>query len=154
LEKKTVKPSLLSTTREIYKSDGIRGFSRGLGTTLCRELPAFACYFGSYDYILKLCSYHPRDDLATAKILFSGGMAGVNSWILTYPIDQVKSKLQADIKGEFESPKDCIRKVWAREGVHGFYRGLSTCVVRGFAVNAATFGGVAVSSNFIIEQLK
>jgi len=81
-------------------------------------------------------------------------MAGVNSWILTYPIDQVKSKLQADIKGEFESPKDCIRKVWAREGVHGFYRGLSTCVVRGFAVNAATFGGVAVSSNFIIEQLK
>ena len=46
----------------------LRGFGRGLGTTLCRELPAFACYFGSYDALLKITNYHPTDDHATVKV--------------------------------------------------------------------------------------
>jgi len=46
----------------------LRGFGRGLGTTLCRELPAFACYFGSYDALLKITNYHPSDDHATVKV--------------------------------------------------------------------------------------
>jgi hypothetical protein len=53
-----------------------------MGPTMARELPAFACYFGSYDYILKLLEFNPRDELAIYKVLFAGGMAGVNSWIL------------------------------------------------------------------------
>lgn len=48
----------------------LRGFGRGLGTTLCRELPAFACYFGSYDALLKITNYSPSDDHATAKVHF------------------------------------------------------------------------------------
>ena len=53
-----------------------------MGLTLARELPAFACYFGSYDYLLKLTEFKPTDSNATLKILFAGGMAGVNSWAL------------------------------------------------------------------------
>ena len=53
-----------------------------MGLTLARELPAFACYFGSYDYLLKLTDFKPTDSDATLKILFAGGMAGVNSWAL------------------------------------------------------------------------
>lgn len=60
----------------------LRGFGKGMGATIARELPAFACYFGSYDYTLKILSFHPRDEYATCKVLFAGGMAGVNSWVL------------------------------------------------------------------------
>jgi len=59
-----------------------RGFGRGFGTTIARELPAFAAYFGSYDYVLKMVRYEPRDEYGTSKVLFAGGMAGVNSWVL------------------------------------------------------------------------
>lgn len=148
----SVKPSLSKTAREIYRNDGLKGFGRGLGTTLCRELPAFACYFGSYDALLKITNYHPTDDHATVKVLVSGGLAGVNSWVLTYPVDQIKSKLQADQTNRFSGPADCIQKTMTEEGFRGFYRGISTAVVRAFVVNAATFGGVNYMMNILLQQ--
>jgi len=82
-------------------------------------------------------------------VLMAGGFAGVCSWILTYPVDIVKSKQQADISGEFSSAFDCIRKTQSREGVRGFYRGISTTLVRAFPVNAATFGAVEASMQLL-----
>ena len=67
----------------------------------------------------------------------------------TYPVDIVKSKQQADISGEFSSAFDCIRKTQSREGVRGFYRGISTTLVRAFPVNAATFGAVEASMQLL-----
>ena len=67
----------------------------------------------------------------------------------TYPVDIVKSKQQADVSGEFSSAFDCIRKTQSREGIRGFYRGISTTLVRAFPVNAATFGAVEASMQLL-----
>ena len=38
--------------------------------------------------------------LETSKVIFAGGCAGVNSWIITYPVDVVKTQIQAQHLGE------------------------------------------------------
>lgn len=147
-ESKT-KSSLVRTAGQIYKTNGLLGFTAGFGATITREIPAFMCYFGSYDMFLKIQNYHPSDENGILKVLMAGGFAGVCSWILTYPVDIVKSKQQADISGEFSSAFDCIRKTQSREGIRGFYRGISTTLVRAFPVNAVTFGAVEASMQLL-----
>ena len=53
------KSSLVRTAAQIYKKNGLLGFTAGFGATLTREIPAFMCYFGSYDMFLKIQNYHP-----------------------------------------------------------------------------------------------
>lgn len=58
------------------------------------------------------------------RMLLAGGLAGIASWVLTYPVDVVKSRMQAD---KFENLKyngimDCIRKGIANEGSKFLYR--------------------------------
>ena len=33
---------------------------------------------------------------STVSVLFSGGMAGIFSWLVTYPQDVIKTRIQAD----------------------------------------------------------
>ena len=67
-------------------------------------------------------------------------------------MDQIKSKLQADQTNRFSGPTDCIKQTMIEEGFRGFYRGISTAVVRAFVVNAATFGGVNYMMNILLQQ--
>ena len=94
------KSSLVRTAAQIYKKNGLLGFTAGFGATLTREIPAFMCYFGSYDMFLKTQNYHPckfnlwhaffiyfeflADDNGILKVLMAGGFAGVCSWILVW----------------------------------------------------------------------
>uniref|UniRef100_A0A3B5LGJ0 Uncharacterized protein n=1 Tax=Xiphophorus couchianus TaxID=32473 RepID=A0A3B5LGJ0_9TELE len=81
------------------------------------------------------------------KLLFSGGMAGIASWIVTYPADVIKSRLQADGVGrvnQYSSIADCVRQSVRKEGYMVFTRGLTSTVLRAFPVNAATFATVTL----------
>jgi solute carrier family 25 ornithine transporter 2/15 len=41
--------SPLDITRNIIRTEGIRGLFRGLTTTLIRECPGYGCFFGGYE---------------------------------------------------------------------------------------------------------
>ena len=84
---------LAETVAGISRQAGLAGFSRGLGITLTREVPAFGVYFGSYEV-----RRAPAPELelvvqvmvrgmgeGTAAVLTAGGTAGILSWLLTYP---------------------------------------------------------------------
>ena len=44
-------------------------------------------------------SFGKEQLLETSKVIFAGGCAGVNSWIITYPVDVVKTQIQAQHLG-------------------------------------------------------
>lgn len=46
----------LDCIRQIYRSEGIGGFYKGLGVTALREVPAFGVYFFVYRYTLRMLS--------------------------------------------------------------------------------------------------
>lgn len=131
--------SPLRMIRDIFKTEGTRGIFRGLNITILRELPAFSSYFLTYEYLTRTPDNSP---VSTWTMLIAGGFAGVVSWMICYPIDIVKSRMQIDgMKGPkiYKNSLDCLRKSVDAEGYSFLIRGLTPAIVRAFPVNAACF---------------
>lgn len=74
--------------------------------------------------------------------LMAGGIAGTFSWLISFPIDVVKSRLQADGmtgKPKYLNVRDCIRQSYHEEGLGFLARGLGSTLLRAFPTNAACF---------------
>lgn len=70
-------------------------------------------------------------------ILFSG----LVSWLIVYPVDMLKSRMQIDgiTTTQYTSTYDCLQKTIKSSGVQSLFRGLTPTLIRAFPVNAATF---------------
>jgi len=123
--------------KTIYSEGGLKGLSRGFGITVLREVPAFGVYFGSYEVMTR------KFGDSTPVILGAGGVAGILSWILTYPQDVLKSRLQADGFGanqQYRNTQHCLQASLQAEGSICLVRGIGSTVIRAFPMNAVTFG--------------
>ncbi len=71
-------------------------------------------------------------DLALWKRSLAGAFAGVASWIVVYPLDVVKTAVQAQnpLKGERTSTREMALRLYRDGGVGRFYRGLGFTVLR------------------------
>jgi len=122
--------------KEIWITEGIWGFKRGLTATLVREVPSMTAYFGFYNY-LKLKLARPDGSLSTINQILAGGTAGASSWASIYPMDVVKTRMQTT--SQYKSILECISSILQNEGPRAFFRGLSPCIIRSFPVNATIF---------------
>lgn len=122
----------------IWKTEKVRGVFRGLGITAFRDVPGFSSYFVFYE----LMTRNTKNPSALHTLL-AGGMAGTLSWAVTFPVDILKSQLQADGmtpgKRKYNGIWDCARKGYREEGMRFFTRGLTSTLVRAFPMNAACF---------------
>ena len=116
----------LLNTIELYKVNKQLGRSidykkpfKGCLYTILREGSASSFYFGAYFY-LKEKNIHP---------MISGGSAGVLSWLFSYPIDTIKTRIQS---GECLNFKEAFKK-------GGIFNGLSYCLIRAGIVNSFGF---------------
>lgn len=120
------------------------GLYRGTGVTLLREAQAYGLWFLTFEYLMKRAMRHTkREDIPSWKIALYGGLAGEMLWLGSYPLDVVKSKLQTDAlkagKQKYKGAIDCMKQVWAKEGMMGFWRGLTPTLMRAMPVSAGTF---------------
>ena len=106
----------------------MRNIYRGLFTTMARDSVGFGIYFAMYDWLQR------RNN----NPLLNGGIAGVSSWIYSYPIDTVKTLQQTSNRGLVE----IVRKMDWRMS----FRGVQWMLGRAFLVNAGIF--------WIFEKLK
>lgn len=96
------------------------------------------------------------------KVLLCGGVAGVATWASVYPLDMIKTRLQAQGLGAHPEDQPLVRsqndrralnsfqlarEAYRTEGLKAFYRGLGVCSVRAFIVNA-----VQVCSSIYTDQ--
>ncbi|CAO2161639.1 unnamed protein product [Urochloa humidicola] len=142
--------------RDILRREGLRGIYRGLTVTALRDAPAHGVYFWTYEYARE--RLHPgcrrgggEESLAT--MLVSGGLAGVASWVCCYPLDVVKSRLQAQgafpAAARYRGVVDCFRRSVREEGLPVLWRGLGTAVARAFVVNGAIFSAYELALRFL-----
>ncbi len=79
-------------------------------------------------------------DLEAWKVLTSGGIGGVMYWLLTYPTDVIKSTMQTDSTNRAERKysgwMDCATKIYRADGMKGFFKGFTPCLLRSFPANA------------------
>ena len=115
---------------------------RGSAATLARDGPGSAAYFVVYEYFKRHLT-PPGESLSLPAVIMAGGLAGVAMWTLVFPVDTVKSALQASATPT--SLPAVIRALHARGGIGAFFPGLAPALARSFPANAATFLGVEVA---------
>jgi solute carrier family 25 carnitine/acylcarnitine transporter 20/29 len=81
-------------------------------------------------------------------------MAGFGLWGSMFPIDTIKSKIQADSlsKPQFKGTIDCIKRSVAIEGYSGMWRGVTAALWRAIPVNAAIFLAVEGTRQLIADS--
>ncbi|KFM76879.1 hypothetical protein X975_24721, partial [Stegodyphus mimosarum] len=127
---------------KVFKSEGLCGLYRGLLCTIMRDAPGFGVYFAGYEYLTEKVT-DSKGKVNTLPLLFVGGLAGVISWIVIYPFDVIKSRLQVDGmtegKRKYSGFLECVKKSYKSEGLKVFTKGLNSTIIRAFPTNAATF---------------
>nr|XP_043065809.1 mitochondrial ornithine transporter 1 [Drosophila bipectinata] len=128
-----------SLTRYIWRTEGIRGFYRGLSSTFIREMPGYFFFFGSYEGTRELLRSNDqtKDEIGPVRTMIAGAIGGVCLWTSTFPADVIKSRIQVKNLNEsmFAVGSDIVR----REGVMALYRGLLPSVLRTIPATATLF---------------
>lgn len=140
------RPSPIAVVSHIFRTEGVRGFFKGLPSLWARDIPFNFAFLGSYETFLYLFAYQKgvaRNDLDAGALFVSGGLAGMTGWSVVFPFDSIKSRVQSAPKGM--SAGKLALQMLRHEGVRAFYTGWSTAVMRAFPANAALLLGFELS---------
>jgi len=139
--------------RQIVKAYGMGGLYKGNVPTMCRDGIAFGIYFSMYEWIKRkmLNNQQSQNNLNTGGVIFAGGLAGITLWLATFPIDMIKTKIQADSlqRPAFRGMIDCFVKTYQTGGLKTFYKGLTPCLLRATPVNGGTFLAYETASQLL-----
>jgi len=126
----------------ITREEGIKGFYRGFGVQICRDIPFYAFFFGTYDFSCKM--FKKYTDLPDETAFFiSGGFAGQAAWAASLPFDTIKSIVQTTDKPR--SSLTVAQEIMKRQGIRGLFNGIEVALIRAFPANAALFLGYELS---------
>jgi len=130
----------------VSSSSGVLGLYQGFLPTLLRNVPAVSCYFGVYEYMRRLQAQRKGvsvGELAVGEVLIAGAVGGWSYWLLTFPIDSVKSAIQADAidreRRLYGGVGKAAAAMWREGGIRRFFKGLTPCLLRAAPANAVCF---------------
>ena len=112
---------------------GVRNIYNGLGITVLRNTFSVGFFFWGYE---------------NTKILFTneymgpfvgGAVAGLMCWGPTYPLDNIKTRIQTDTTKQYKGIRDVITKVYKKYGHRGLWNGFTPCMIRAAVVNPFVF---------------
>lgn len=138
------------TAKNIVKHRGFMGLYSGFNLHLLRDTLGTAIYFMTYESSKQLLTTYRGDKSPTNPfaVVVAGGLCGVASWALIYPIDSAKSIYQRNClthcKGEKVERAPKIQFFNKR-----MYRGLGVSMGRSCVVNSIFFSAF----EFIKKQI-
>ena len=109
---------LIKIQNQMGKRISLVNINRGLPLTLTREIFSNSVYFGTY-----------HDTKSSIGIFHAGGLAGMLSWLITYPVDVMKTRIQTNMKITYV---DALSK-------GKLTNGLGFCLARAYIVNSISF---------------
>lgn len=135
--------SILDGTRRIYRTDGLAGFYRGLVPSLF-GVSHGALQFMAYEQMKSLrrtsSSSTEKHELGNLDYLLFSGLSKIFAGSITYPYQVIRARLQTyEAETNYKSARDVVGKVWRREGVKGFWKGLGPNLVRVVPSSCVTF---------------
>ncbi|KZF21842.1 mitochondrial carrier protein [Xylona heveae TC161] len=153
--------------RNIWTQHGLRGLYLGGVVTSIRDAMGYGFYFWSYELTKQWLTRSPETPQQQAvRVFLAGGIAGIVTWASIFPLDVIKTRMQTQTSplspanlptteestllrngGGSSGQEPRIRQgaiaiakeLYASEGIRAFFRGLPTCSVRAFIVNAVQF---------------
>ncbi|SPO00618.1 probable FAD carrier protein FLX1 [Cephalotrichum gorgonifer] len=145
-------PGMLSGARRLLLAEGVRGFYRGLGVSLL-GVSHGAVQFAVYEPAKRMYfsrrgrggqgagSSSGKEKMTTESTIGISTLAKLVAGLVTYPQQVLRSRLQTyDADAQFgRGIVNVVRRIWWEEGLRGFYRGITTGVVRVMPATWVTF---------------
>lgn len=117
---------------------------KGLSATFTREVPGFAIYFSTYEYLKNKYYTQKNKDISIISSFIFGGISGTMAWIFIYPQDRIKTILQSTNNNNISN---IIKKIYKTGGLKQFYNGFSFAVARAILLHSGTFCMMELLSN-------
>lgn len=147
--------SFYSCVAHIVRTNGTAALFQGLSGTLVRNVPANALFF-PVNELVKSAFVSRRNknaaasgivqkrkltasDLTLPERLVSGASAGLCYWVLTYPFDAIKGRMQGTPFEQRISWAATARSIFQEYGPRGFLRGIVPCAARSVPACSALF---------------
>lgn len=131
--------------RKISRVAGVGAIYRGQVVTLLREFHGYGVWFAAYEGLLSVLqerTQKERHELPNWQIAVCGGLAGEALWLLSHPLDVIKSKMQSDGFGrhqKYRNMRHAFQHTWTTGGIRGLFQGLGPALLRAMPVSAGTF---------------
>ncbi|XP_045682864.1 mitochondrial ornithine transporter 2 [Phyllostomus hastatus] len=145
-----------SVVKGILRKDGPRGFYRGLSGTLLQEVPGYFFFFGGYELSRSFfASGRSKDELGPVPLMLSGGIAGICLWLVIFPVDCIKSRIQVlSMSGKQAGFIGTLLSVVESEGIAALYSGLSATLIRAFPANGSLVLAYEYSRRTMMSQFE
>mmetsp|Transcript_17640 Transcript_17640/g.15917 ORF Transcript_17640/g.15917 Transcript_17640/m.15917 type:complete len:190 (+) Transcript_17640:452-1021(+) len=128
---------IIDAFRTIYKEEGIRGYYKGLGAALILTSHGsiqFAVYESMKSWLKEYHTTHIYSSNQSAlESMTLGAISKIIASTITYPYQVIKSRLQQRqiitsddniITNKYNNTFDCIVKMYRKEGIFSFFRGV------------------------------
>ncbi|KAL4968428.1 calcium-binding mitochondrial carrier protein [Aspergillus stella-maris] len=142
--------SLADAVRELWRAGGIRSLFAGNGLNVVKVMPESAIKFGAYESakraFARLEGHNDPKRLKPTSQFLSGGCGGMVAQCFVYPLDTLKFRMQCEVvEGGLKGNQliaATAQKVWNKNGIFGFFRGLPLGLIGMFpyaAIDLSTF---------------
>lgn len=155
--KNYINNSTLNCIRNTYKDFGIRGFYKAFNLNLSREGIAATVYFSTFEYFKNKEKIKSKEKkIKFYKTFIYGAISGGINWLITFPIDTVKTKIISDSviknKKKYKNSYDCVKKNYKKNGILSFYSGFSIVFLRGLIVNGVVLSAFDFCRTTLIKN--
>ncbi|KAJ2156099.1 hypothetical protein GGF46_005416 [Coemansia sp. RSA 552] len=136
--------SILDVFRRIVKEEGAARLYRGILPPIMVEAPKRAIKFAANDtYGPMYLRLFGKDKLTQPLAIMTGVTAGLTEAVIVATPELVKIRLQAkENAGRYTGTMDCVRKIYAQEGLKAFGNGLEATLWRHALWNGGYFGSI------------
>ncbi|KAI5950726.1 hypothetical protein KGF54_003800 [Candida jiufengensis] len=143
--------STIQIMRNIIKYKGLLGLYSGFKLHLLRDSVSTGIYYSFYESVKLLLSGTQSSPFA---ILIAGGLSGVLSWIIIFPVDTAKSLIQNEVVKSILSKQHGISmgeiiEDKKKEPMKISYRGLGISVTRSFITSMVFFGTFELGMKYL-----
>ncbi|XP_035979482.1 mitochondrial ornithine transporter 2 [Halichoerus grypus] len=148
--------TIWSVVKSILRKEGPLGFYQGLSSTLLQEVPGYFFFFGGYELSRSFfASGRSKDELGPVPLMLSGGIAGICLWLVIYPVDCIKSRIQVlSMSGKQAGFLGTLISIVKNEGTAALYSGLTATMIRAFPANGSLFLAYEYSRRVMMSQVE
>uniref|UniRef100_A0A803MEM9 EF-hand domain-containing protein n=1 Tax=Chenopodium quinoa TaxID=63459 RepID=A0A803MEM9_CHEQI len=135
-----------------WQQDGLKGFFRGTGVTLCREVPLYVAGMGLYAESKKLAQHVLGRELEAWETITVGALSGGIAAVVTTPFDVLKTRMMTAPHGLPVSTSMIAFSILRHEGPLGFFKGALPRFFWVAPLGAMNFAGYELAKNAMIKS--